>query len=165
MIGRIAKGLTLSQVRRVEQPSNSSTASQGRDHRRAADAYPSCRPPHPIQVSMPALPPRLCQCGRIVEAGSTCICRAAAKAAWEAKRGTPASRGYDAEWRRLRLRFLASNPQCAALGCAVPAAEVDHILSVRTHPHLRLAWSNLRPFCKRHHSQRTARDHGFARKI
>jgi 5-methylcytosine-specific restriction endonuclease McrA len=43
------------------------------------------------------------------------------------------------------------------------AIDVDHLLSVRQHPELRLTWSNLRSFCHSHHSARTARDQGFAR--
>jgi 5-methylcytosine-specific restriction enzyme A len=40
---------------------------------------------------------------------------------------------------------------------------VDHIYSIRERPELRLAEFNLRPYCKRHHSERTAREQGFAR--
>jgi 5-methylcytosine-specific restriction protein A len=63
---------------------------------------------------------------------------------------------YNAEWRRLRDQFLASNPAC--IGCGDEACEVDHIKSVRLFPELRLTWTNLRPYCHRCHSRRTAFD-------
>ncbi len=80
------------------------------------------------------------------------------------KRGSPAERGYDAAWRRVRSAFLTKFRICCSPGCGRDAVEVDHIKSVRERPDLRLSWSNLRPFCKFHHSQRTARDQGFGRR-
>ncbi|TIY11329.1 MAG: HNH endonuclease [Mesorhizobium sp.] len=85
------------------------------------------------------------------------------KADRERHRGNSISRGYDAAWRRLRAWFLAAQPKCSHPGCVDQANEVDHVLSVRTHPHLRLVWGNLRSLCKHHYSQCTARDQGFAR--
>lgn len=82
----------------------------------------------------------------------------------DAERPGSAERGYDREWRRLRGQFLFHHPDCSVHGCRVPAADVDHIKDVRYHPQLRLEWSNLRAYCHRHHSQRTARDQGFARR-
>ncbi|MCO5078975.1 MULTISPECIES: HNH endonuclease signature motif containing protein [Hyphomicrobiales] len=52
---------------------------------------------------------------------------------------------------------------CCQPGCTARATEVDHVISVRQRPDLRLSWSNLRPFCKPHHSARTAREQAFGR--
>ncbi|MEI6225759.1 MAG: HNH endonuclease [Deltaproteobacteria bacterium] len=54
------------------------------------------------------------------------------------------------------------SPLCVQ--CGKPATDVDHVNSVAAHPELRLAPSNLRSFCHRCHSARTARDQGFARR-
>ena len=70
---------------------------------------------------------------------------------------------YDADWRRLRNAFVKVNPYCCVEGCGKPTHQVDHIISVRERPDLRLAWSNLRPLCASHHSSRTSRDHGWGR--
>lgn len=85
------------------------------------------------------------------------------KAAFDRTRGSAAERGYDKDWFRLRHHFLKANPVCCC-GCGQPATEVDHIKSVHERPDLRLVWSNLRAMAKACHSQRTARDQGFARK-
>jgi 5-methylcytosine-specific restriction endonuclease McrA len=85
------------------------------------------------------------------------------KAFIDQHRPSAAERGYDAAWRACRRRFIEKHPECCADGCGRPTEEVDHIQSVRERPDLRLAWSNLRPYCRHHHSQRTALDQGFAR--
>lgn len=72
---------------------------------------------------------------------------------YDRQRGTPAERGYDAQWRKVRAAFIKANPTCWM--CGEPATDVDHILPIRdggTHDP-----SNLRSFCHRHHSQHTAR--------
>lgn len=79
------------------------------------------------------------------------------------RRPSRAERGYDADWRRCRNLFAKAYPVCCVSGCGKPTAEVDHIQSIRDRPDLRLNWSNLRPMCRSHHSQRTARDQVFAR--
>jgi 5-methylcytosine-specific restriction protein A len=86
------------------------------------------------------------------------------KARLDEQRPTPWQRGYDERWRALRRQYLAQFPCCATRGCTQPASEVDHIISVRTRPDLRLAWFNLRSLCKPCHSRRTAREQGFARR-
>ena len=78
-------------------------------------------------------------------------------------RPSATARGYDADWQRLRALYLKRHPLCSEPDCYRTATDVDHLLSVRQHPELRLAWSNLRSFCHPHHSARTARDQGFAR--
>jgi 5-methylcytosine-specific restriction enzyme A len=88
----------------------------------------------------------------------------ARKRAFDRTRPGARARGYDADWLPVRARVLQHSPLCCEPGCLEAATEVDHVQSVRDRPDLRLAEFNLRTFCKRHHSARTARDHGFARK-
>lgn len=94
-----------------------------------------------------------------------CECRKASerkrKAAHDATRPKSGERGYDADWRAVRRQYLNAHPTCQHEGCTAAAVEVDHIQSVTARPDLRLSWSNLRGFCKHHHSQRTARDQSF----
>lgn len=115
---------------------------------------------------MPYAPPKHCpKPGHPPYTESRCpLCARAARAKADANRPTAAARGYDAAWRRVRKDFLAAHPGCCAAGCSQPATEVDHVQSIAERPDLRLSWSNLRGFCKPHHSQRTGRDQGtFAR--
>jgi 5-methylcytosine-specific restriction endonuclease McrA len=86
------------------------------------------------------------------------------KAAHDQRRPSSQERGYDAQWRKLRDAFAAANPVCSVPGCGRPTEDIDHVKSVRTHPELRLVWANLRALCHPHHSERTAREQGFARK-
>jgi 5-methylcytosine-specific restriction protein A len=85
------------------------------------------------------------------------------KAFLDARRPSRAARGYDEDWRRCRDLFAQRYPVCCVPRCGKPTEEVDHIESVRTHPHLRLALSNLRPMCRSCHSRRTAIDQSFGR--
>ena len=79
----------------------------------------------------------------------------------DAVRPAASSRGYDADWRALRRTHLAASPSCVE--CGAPATDVDHLHSVREHPELRLAPSNLRSLCHSCHSRHTARTVGFGR--
>jgi 5-methylcytosine-specific restriction endonuclease McrA len=116
---------------------------------------------------VPMRVPRICGCGYRIAHGERCPCErqraATAKARHDATRPSARDRGYDAAWERVRKDFLARHPMCCSPGCAEKATDVDHIVSVRERPDLRLSWSNLRPMCHRHHSRRTAREQGFAR--
>lgn len=78
-------------------------------------------------------------------------------------RPSAVERGYDEQWRIVRAGHLAWHPLCSVEGCGEPATDVDHVQSIADHPELRLEPGNLRSLCKQHHSQRTARDQGFAR--
>jgi 5-methylcytosine-specific restriction protein A len=84
------------------------------------------------------------------------------KAALDQRRPSAAARGYDRAWQRCRRLFLEKNPTCAM--CGAKATEVDHVISVRERPDLRLSWSNLRAMDARCHSRRTALEQGFARR-
>lgn len=106
---------------------------------------------------------KLCaRCRRVVPAGKRCQCtERVRKAKIDATRPNSGERGYDADWRAVRRQYLDAHPMCSHPDCQQPATEVDHIQSINDAPELRLRWSNLRGFCKRHHSQRTARDQSF----
>ena len=80
-------------------------------------------------------------------------------------RASACKRGYDRDWQRLRLAFLANNPlceDCMSAGRVVPAVHVDHKVAIArggTND-----WNNLRPLCASCHSRKTAReDGGFGR--
>jgi 5-methylcytosine-specific restriction protein A len=80
-------------------------------------------------------------------------------------RPTSAARGYDADWRRLRLMHLRAHPLCVTPGCNHAAAHVDHIVSIDEAPERRLDPTNLQSLCASCHSKKTcAVDHGFGRK-
>jgi 5-methylcytosine-specific restriction endonuclease McrA len=58
----------------------------------------------------------------------------------------------------LRRAYLAQQPRCEHPGCTSGAEEVDHKQRIADRPDLRLTWSNLQSLCRRHHSQKTARE-------
>ena len=88
---------------------------------------------------------------------------AARQAAVDALRPSSWERGYDRDWQRLRIAHLAINPLCAQ--CGAMATDVDHVNTIRSHPELRLAPSNLQSLCKPCHSRKTvAEDGGFGRR-
>jgi 5-methylcytosine-specific restriction protein A len=78
-------------------------------------------------------------------------------------RPTPAARGYDRQWRNVRAEVLAVEPncrECARLGRSTPATMVDHIITLRERPDLRLERTNLQPLCKPCHNTKTIREDG-----
>jgi len=77
-------------------------------------------------------------------------------------RGSAAANGYDAAWRKLRLRFLIDHPFCVR--CHAEATEVDHIVAFRGNEALRLDPTNLQALCISCHSSKTVmQDGGFGR--
>lgn len=119
---------------------------------------------------MPQRVPRPCAwlgCPRLVR-GKARYCPEHQKrvnAAYDAQRGSPTRRGYDARWRRLRQMFLAQHPLCAdpyrihaKQDELVPATEVDHIKPKRDGG--MDDWNNLQALCKPCHSQKTAIEDG-----
>jgi 5-methylcytosine-specific restriction protein A len=82
------------------------------------------------------------------------------RAAADKKRPSMAERGYDRDWFMLRAAILRANRVCS---CGEASRVVDHVISIRERPDLRLIASNCRAMCKRCHDQRTARDQGFGR--
>jgi len=71
-------------------------------------------------------------------------------------RASPAARGYDGAWRKLRANFLVFHPTCELCAQLDPprltaASVVDHIQPIREAPERRLDESNLRALCKACH--------------
>lgn len=83
-------------------------------------------------------------------------------AAYDRARAAENAKIYGPDWRKIRKAFLAANPMCVC-GCGQRATQVDHIVSVRERPDLRLVWSNLRAMSASCHSRRTATDQGYGR--
>lgn len=88
---------------------------------------------------------------------------------YDAWRGSAASRGYDADWRRIRLLALERDHHlcqaCLRAKRAVRATDVHHKVSIAEAPELRLVLDNLESLCHGCHSSITAtRDSTFAQK-
>lgn len=86
----------------------------------------------------------------------------AARRREDQNRPSPALRGYDARWRRIRAVFLATHRICGQCSKA-QATEVDHIIPLSQGG--TDADSNLRARCKSCHSRRTMRDQGRGSQI
>lgn len=101
-------------------------------------------------------PPRLCSCGKIVAHGIRCECQIAAtrerNARHDRRRPPTRERGYDHEWRKARLDYLAAHPHCAMLGCDQHATTVDHIIPHRGDRALLWNRRNWQPLCTRCHN-------------
>lgn len=81
-------------------------------------------------------------------------------------RASSGQRGYDSNWRKLRLMVLRAEPlcrACAAEGRVTEAEHVDHIVPLsRGGTNHR---ENLQPLCQSCHSRKTAtQDGGFGAK-
>jgi len=115
---------------------------------------------------MPQAPRRPCAqpgCPALVGRGER-YCQAhqaAQRRAYDDKRGSAASRGYGARWRRYRLMCLRRHPLCQAPGCTRPAECVDHIVPVSgaDDPGFWIV-SNHQGLCLRCHSAKTAAEDG-----
>jgi 5-methylcytosine-specific restriction endonuclease McrA len=67
-------------------------------------------------------------------------------------------------WKDTRKKVLSAEPFCRT--CGKVAEEVDHILTAREYPHLRLDPSNLRSLCSACHSYvRHDTKRGYSRQI
>lgn len=113
---------------------------------------------------MPVRAPRICSCGKVVPAGSTCACQAARKRArdkaHDRKRGNSSQRGYTREWEKARKAFLARHRFCVR--CGAPANVVDHKTPHRGDQRLFWDRTNWQPLCTPCHSgakQREERRH------
>ena len=82
----------------------------------------------------------LVECGRCAKHTTT----------HERERGKTGVRGYDWDWQQLRLLKLREEPVCQIqTHCQGDiATEVDHVISIRLRPDLRLVWENLQSACK-----------------
>lgn len=114
---------------------------------------------------MSLAPPRPCArpgCLNLVQEGYCRECKAKMNHNYNVYHREKAIKGmYDTRWRMARLAYLKRNPlcvECAKEGRLTVATEVDHI-----QPHggdRRLFWDqgNWQALCKRHHSEKTARE-------
>lgn len=113
--------------------------------------------PHPGTHIMKRAP-SLCSCGRIKQPGHPCVCRGRHQVPTPDARPNRHARGYDADWVKLRAKHLKANPACVV--CGAPATTVDHKISVRARPELRLVPSNLQSMCASCHGRKTVREDG-----
>lgn len=70
------------------------------------------------------------------------------------RRGSAASRGYDARWRRARLAFLAEHPlceRCTKAGRTTAATVVNHRIPHKGDQALFWDEANWEATCKPHH--------------
>ena len=116
---------------------------------------------------MPTLPARPCShpgCPELVRTPGERYCEKHKKkhdAQYNKQRGSAASRGYGAKWRKLRLMFLRANPlcrECLNQGIIKEATDVDHIIPLKNGG--TNEWSNLQSLCHECHSRKTAREDG-----
>ena len=80
---------------------------------------------------------------------------------YDKHRGTAASRGYDAKWKRARDIFLRVNTlcvECEKEDRLVPATVVDHIIPHKGDYELFWDKNNWQSLCKRHHDMKTVRE-------
>src|ERR1700727_188382 len=86
-------------------------------------------------------------CGNLVSGTRYCDDHADQVKQADRWRGSAASRGYDADWQRVRLQALRRDKylcqNCLKRGRATQATEVHHLKKIVTHPHLRLVLDNL----------------------
>lgn len=77
-------------------------------------------------------------------------------------RGSSAERGYDNEWRKLRLVALRRDNylclECLKDDRPTPAIDVDHIIPISEAPERRLDLDNLQSLCKYHHRLKTQKE-------
>lgn len=122
---------------------------------------------------MPRRAPRPCArpgCRRYaVDAGFCTDHATQRKTEVNAERGSAASRGYGAKWRRERADYLRDNPLCVR--ClddehVVAATVVDHIVPHKGDQKLFWRRSNWQALCKTCHDRKTAtEDGGFANPV
>ena len=116
----------------------------------------------PLRANRPCKHPgcrALATDGRFCRSHAT---QAAAVRPYDLWRGTPAERGYDADWRRVR-KIALERDAYTCRECREPATDVHHKITVALAPHLRLDLDNLISLCKPCHSAITAlRDSAFA---
>jgi 5-methylcytosine-specific restriction enzyme A len=106
-------------------------------------------------------------CPNIATHGSYCDDHEAERQATiDARRASPASRGYGRNWRRLRGMYLRRHPYCEdPFGVhdePVQATQVDHIIPLRAGGTNK--FDNLQALCTSCHSRKTVMsDGGFGR--
>ena len=77
------------------------------------------------------------------------------------ERGSASSRGYNAKWKRARVRYLKAHPlcvRCQLAGILVKATVVDHIKPHRGDVELFWDESNWQSLCKSCHDRKTMKE-------
>lgn len=108
---------------------------------------------------MPMKPKRPCRypgCPNLCEKGV--YCAEHSEYSSDRMRGGAAQRGYNAEWRTQRRRFLSAHPlcvECLKENRLTAATVVDHIIPHRGD--MKLFWdkNNWQPLCAAHHNLKT----------
>lgn len=124
-----------------------------------------------VNGCVPTRPPHACTtfgCPEVIPHGSRCPRHGRAIArAHDAHREKTTARGYGADWRAKRDRYLREHPICAHCqreGRIVTATDVDHVL-----PRANGGTdddANLQALCHSHHSRKTAtHDGGFRGRV
>lgn len=119
---------------------------------------------------MPQRPKRACKqqgCPTLVENGYCQTHQGDAKEQSRQRerwRGTPAQRGYDYKWTKVREEALKRDcylcQDCLDRGEVTPALDVDHIVPfVGLDDPLRLDIDNLRSLCRSDHNVKTVAQH------
>jgi 5-methylcytosine-specific restriction enzyme A len=84
---------------------------------------------------------------------------------YDQQRGTSSERGYDSEWRKLRLVALKRDNylclECLKSDRPTQAKEVHHIIGIDINPNLRLDLDNLASVCKPCHLKLTEQEQGI----
>jgi 5-methylcytosine-specific restriction enzyme A len=100
-----------------------------------------------------------CGCGKFIPYGEKCERQKAAatarKARHDARRPTARERGYNHEWRKARLEYLADHPHCrmcAEAGRVRTATVVDHIIPHKGNDRLFWFRGNWQPLCEPCHN-------------
>lgn len=112
---------------------------------------------------MPMKPKRPCRypgCPNLCEKGVYCEEHAEHNPSrvYDRKRGNAAERGYNAEWRVARRRFLSAHPlcvECMKENRLTAATVVDHIIPHRGDAKLFWDKNNWQSLCKAHHDKKT----------
>ena len=98
-------------------------------------------------------------CPSLVDSGYCADHQQHAAKVYDRWRGTPAERGYDHDWQRVRLEALKRDcylcQMCLAQQRVTPAKDVDHIQPISVRPDLRLELSNLQSLCRSCHGLKT----------
>jgi len=122
-----------------------------------------------MSICMPTAPPRPCHfrgCPQLTYDG---FCDDHKQHKWEGDRyrGTTASRGYDNDWKRVRLLALRRDKfvcqHCLKENRVTVAVDVDHIVPIDAVPQLRLKLDNLQSLCRPCHRAKTEHDRATQR--
>ena len=76
--------------------------------------------------------------------------------AYDKRRGSSTSRGYDGAWKKLRNLKRSISPlceECLKVNRVTPLSVIHHIKSIEDFPEGRLDINNLKSLCQPHHNE------------